>query len=112
MIDTRHGWTFSFKPQFIGFVLSILLTVAVYRVVVHRELTEFLLVATVTTFCVLQALIQLFFFHHIGMESKPHWITITFLFTLLVLVIIVGGTLWIMSNLNYNLMPSMPTMGH
>lgn len=107
MIDTRHGWTLSFKPQFIGFVLSVLLTVAVYRIVVHRELTEFLLVATVSAFCVLQALIQLFFFHHIGMESKPHWVTITFLFTVLVLVIIIGGTLWIMNNLNYNLMPPM-----
>lgn len=107
MIDLHHGWNASFKPQFIGFVLSLLLTVAIYRFVTHRELTEFYLILAVVSFCVLQAFIQLFFFLHVGMESKPHWATITFLFTILVVVIVIGGTLWIMNNLNYNLMPPM-----
>jgi heme/copper-type cytochrome/quinol oxidase subunit 4 len=30
-----------------------------------------------------------------------------FLFMLIVLVIVVGGSLWIMHNLDYNMMPSM-----
>jgi len=107
MIDLRHGWNLSYKPQFLGFIFSLLLTVAVYRFVTHRELTHSLLTLTVVIFCILQALIQLFFFLHVGMESKPHWATITFLFTVLVIAIVLGGTLWIMSNLNYDLMPSM-----
>jgi len=107
MIDLRHGWNLSFKPQFIGFILSLLLTVSVYRIVTHHELTDSLLTLTVVSFCTLQALIQLFFFLHLGLESKPHWAMITFLFTLLVVVVVIGGSLWIMDNINYNLMPPM-----
>ena len=39
MIDSHHGWNASYKPQFIGFVISLLLTVGTYRIVTHYELT-------------------------------------------------------------------------
>ncbi len=107
MIDLNHRWTVSFKPQFLGFVFSLLLIVAIYRIVTHHDFPNSLLTITVVSFCTLQALIQLFFFLHVGLESKPHWPTITFLFTLLVIFIVIGGSLWIMNNLNYNLMPPM-----
>ena len=107
MIDSHHGWNASFKPQFIGFVISFMLVVAAYRIVVHYQLTEGLLIATICILAFLQALAQLVFFMHLGLESKPHWGMITFLFTVLVALIVIGGSLWIMSNLNYNLMPKM-----
>ena len=40
------------------------------------------------------------------MESKPHWQTITFCFMLLVVFLVIGGSLWIMNNLDYNMMPA------
>jgi len=107
MIDTHHGWLRSYKPQFLGFVISVLLTIAAYRIVTYYELTDFLLIATVFGLAALQAVIQLFFFLHLGMESKPHWGMITFLFTLLIIFLVIGGSLWIMNNLNYDLMPKM-----
>lgn len=107
MIDAHHGWNKSYKPQFLGFVTSLLLTLAVYRIVVHHELRNSLLTVTILVFAILQALIQLFFFFHLGLESKPRWGMITFLFTVLVILIVVGGSMWIMSNLNYDLMPPM-----
>ena len=107
MLDAHHGWNRSYKPQFLGFVASLLLTVAAYRIVTHNELSDFLLHLTIFTFAVFQALVQLLFFLHLGMESKPHWGMITFLFTVLIIVVVIGGSLWIMSNLNYDLMPMM-----
>lgn len=107
MIDAHHGWNASYKPQFIGFTMSFLLTVAVYRIVTHYELTNFLLHFTIVGFALAQALIQFVFFLQLGLESKPHWAFITFLFTALILVIVIGGSLWIMTNLNYDLMPKM-----
>jgi cytochrome o ubiquinol oxidase operon protein cyoD len=107
MIDPRHGWNASYKPHFLGFVMSFLLIVAVYRIVMDHELRDALLVTTVVVFTVLSALIQLVFFLHLGMESKPHWFMMTFLFSALVIVIVIGGSLWIMNNINYDLMPSM-----
>jgi cytochrome o ubiquinol oxidase subunit IV len=107
MIDAHHGWNLSHKPQYIGFVMSVLLTVAAYRITVDHELSDSLLVLTIIGFAFLQAIIQLVFFLHLGLESKPHWGLITFLFTVLVIVIVIGGSLWIMGNLNYDLMPPM-----
>ncbi len=105
MLDAHHGWNKSYKPQYLGFVTSVLLTAAAYRIVTHNELSDSLLILTVFLLAIIQALLQMFFFLHLGMESKPHWGMITFLFTVLVVVVIIGGSLWIMSNLNYDLMP-------
>lgn len=109
MIDMHHGWNASLKPQFIGFIASVILIVATYHFVKHSELSNFALTATIFGSAIAQALIQLVFFMHLGFESKPHWNTITFFFTLLVIILIIGGSVWIMNNINYNLMP---TMGH
>lgn len=110
MIDVHHGWNKSFKPQCLGFVLSIALTVASYLIVVHYHLSGALFTWTIVGNAFAQALIQFVFFLHLGLESKPHWNSITFLFVVLVLVVVIGGTLWIMNNLNYNLMPPMDAM--
>ena len=110
-MDLHHGWSASYKPQFIGFVMSFLLTVAAYRFVTHHVLDQFLLYLTIFGCGLTQVLIQLVFFFHLGLEDKPHWNTITFLFTLLVVIIVVGGSLWIMNNLNYDLMIKMGSSG-
>jgi cytochrome o ubiquinol oxidase subunit IV len=105
MIDSHHGWNTSFKPPFLGFILSLILIVASYRMIDDYHLSSWVLTLTLFGMAIGQALIQLVFFLHIGLESQPHWNTITFLFTVLVIVLVVGGSLWIMNNLNYNLMP-------
>jgi cytochrome o ubiquinol oxidase operon protein cyoD len=110
MIDSHHGWNMSYKPQFIAFVVSLILTIAAYRIVSHYQLSDTILMFTIAGLGVLQALFQLVFFMHLGLEEKPHWGMMTFLFMVLVIIVVIGGTLWIMSNLDYNLMPSMHHM--
>lgn len=107
MIDLHHGWNASFKPQILGFLLSLLLTVAAYRIVLHHELSDAVLLITVGGLAMLQVILQLVFFLHLGLESKPRWNMITFLFTVLVVFLIFGGSLWIMNRLNYHLMMPM-----
>lgn len=109
MLDSHHGWSVSLKPSFLGFVLSLLLVFSAYQIVVHHHLSGQWLVFTVVGFAFLQAILQLVFFLHLGLESKPHWNTITFLFTVLVIIIVIGGSLWIMNNLSYDLMMDMGT---
>jgi cytochrome o ubiquinol oxidase operon protein cyoD len=109
MIDPHHGWNASLKPQCIGFVISFVLLISCYRIVTHHHLSDGFLYATVICSAFVQAIVQLIFFMHLGLESKPRWNTITFLFTLLVIILIIGGSVWIMNNINYNLMPA---MGH
>lgn len=88
-----------------GFVLSIGLTlVAYFGVVAHwlsRDWTVFLLLAL----AVIQFAVQLFFFLHIGRERKPRWRLLTLFIAIIVVLIVVLGSIWIMYNLDYRMMP-------
>lgn len=104
MIDQHHGWNRSFKPVIIGFVLTILLLVAAYRFVIKLHLTDEALTIALFGLAIAQVIILFIFFFHLGVESKPRWNLMTFLFTMLIVLIVVGGSMWIMHNLDYNIM--------
>lgn len=97
----------SVKAYVLGLVLSIVLTIGSYLFVREGWLSGKTLIAMITTLGILQALIQLVLFLHLGKEEKPRLKLAVFLFMALVLVIIVLGSLWIMENLNYRVMPNM-----
>lgn len=107
MIDTHHGWNASIKPLILGFIFSIICILAVYRIATHMHLRHDLLVATVVGVGCIQVILQLIFFFHIGLESKPRWSLLLLVFTVVLILVVVLGTLWIMYNLDYNLMPEM-----
>lgn len=93
----------------VGFLLSLFLTLAA-SVLVTQQLLEgwlaaYVLVALATT----QLLVQLVFFLHVGHESKPRLNLLALLFAGLVVSIVVVGSLWIMNNLNYNMMSKQET---
>lgn len=106
MIDAKHGWNRSFKPLIWGFFLSLMLILISYFATTSTSFLKGRGVISIIIGCALfQALVQLLFFLHLGIESKPRWNLMTFLFLLLVIVVLVGGSLWIMHNLDYNMMP-------
>ncbi len=92
------------KNYTIGFLLSAFLTVIAYAAVSQQLLNGGALVAIIMVLAILQLIVQLLFFLHLGSESKPRWNLVSFMFMLLILTIIVAGSLWIMYNLNYNTM--------
>lgn len=94
------------KSYVIGFVLSIVTTLIAYLFVVNKFLPMTSLIYLVLGLALVQLVIQMVFFLHIGRGSR--WKAVTFGFTILVVIIIVGGTLWIMANLNYNMMHMSP----
>lgn len=93
----------TFKSYFCGFILSILLTLVAYFFVVHRVLSGWGLIHTVVGVGIAQALIQLLYFLHLGKEPKPRWNLLVFIFMVAIVIILVGGSLWIMYHLNYNM---------
>ena len=110
MIDRNHGWNVSYKPLFLGLILSIIFSFAMYRAADRQHLSGDMFFIVIFGLAILQTGIQLILFMQIGLESKPHWNSLSVIFTLIVILIIVGGSVWIMNNLNYNLMPNMKTM--
>jgi cytochrome o ubiquinol oxidase subunit IV len=92
-----------------GFVLSILLTLGAYVAVTHHTFLGGVLIAVIIGLAIVQVLVQLFFFLHLGQETRPRWKLIVLLFMLAILGILVFGSLWIMQNLNYHMMSPQET---
>ena len=95
-----HG---TLKSYIVGFILSILLTVVPYFIVVNHLFTNGIIIAAVVILAVLQLLVQLIFFLHLNTESKPRWNLTAFVFSTLIVAILVAGTMWIMYHLDYNM---------
>ena len=95
------------KSYVLGFFLSLLLTLSAYFVVANHLFSRSVLVSIIVGLGLMQALVQLVLFLHLGQETKPHWNMLVFLFMLLIVVILVFGSLWIMAQLNYRVMPTM-----
>ena len=94
----------------VGFGLALTLTVIAFGLVMYqvggeqKAFSDSFIVFAIVALAVIQLIVQLTFFLHLGQEFRPRWNIANFLFMLLVLLIIVLGSLWIMDNLNYNMM--------
>lgn len=91
-----------------GFLLSLILTLVAYAFVQahhgqHIALSNHFVIFTIAGLAIVQLVVQLYFFLHLGRDKRPHWNVSVFAFALGVIGIIVGGSIWIMTNLDYNM---------
>ncbi|HVQ44827.1 MAG TPA: cytochrome o ubiquinol oxidase subunit IV [Candidatus Saccharimonadia bacterium] len=98
--ETAQG---SVGSYVLGFALSLAFTLTAYALAANHALPSRTLVTVVLGLGVMQLIVQLALFLHLGKGSKPQWNVSVFSFALLVIVILVGGSLWIMTNLNYHM---------
>lgn len=94
----------------IGFLLSLALTLTAFVLVnnhvtsQHAVFSHAVLVPVLGLLAIMQFVVQSVFFLHVATERRPRWKLLGFLFMLLVVLILVVGSIWIMQNLNYNMM--------
>jgi|JI10StandDraft_1071094.scaffolds.fasta_scaffold2100692_2 cytochrome o ubiquinol oxidase operon protein cyoD len=95
----------NYLPYVIGFALSLVFTLNAYVAVTQTQtgLTTSLFVLLVAL-AIAQLIVQVFFFLHLGRESRPRWNALAFITMIMVVLFIVVGSIWIMNNLNYNMM--------
>jgi len=87
-----------------GFILSVVLVLGAYFIVDQSLLSGKALYVALGVFLVLQMLIQVLFFLRLNMATEDsRWNLIVLLFTLLIIFVVVSGSLWIMYELNYNM---------
>jgi len=86
-----------------GFMLSVVLTVITYLLVTHHSFSRETIIVAIMGLAFLQFIVQLFFFLHLGSDTRPRWKLYVLLFMLLIVGIIVIGSLWIMNHLNYHM---------
>jgi len=102
MFEAHHGWNVSFKPLWWGLIISAILLGGMYWVAAEQMVAGWTLAWIVLGLGTLMAVVQVILFMHVGIEQKPRWGLMIFLFMLLIIFIIVAGSLWIMANINYN----------
>lgn len=89
----------------IGFILSLVFTIIPYYMVTNHLATGSALVITVLCFAVVQMLIQIFFFLHLGRGPKPFYNVVFFVATAAFITVVVGASILIMNNLYRNMSP-------
>ena len=89
-----------------GFVLAVILTAIPFWLVMGKVFSS----TTLTIFVILAlAMVQIYvhmvFFLHMTSKAEGGWTWMSLIFTLVLLVIALSGSLWIMYHLDHNTMP-------
>jgi len=97
----EHGG--SVRSYLIGLGLCLLLTGLAFYLAMTVAGPSLWLLLAIVGLAFIQIIVQLVYFLHM-FENGQQWTLFSMLFTLLILLIIVGGSLWIMRDLNANMM--------
>ena len=99
----HHG---NLSGYVIGFVTCIALTLASFGAVMTGLLPRGAVMGVLVLLCVVQLLVQLVFFLHLGSAPDQRSNTGIFICTALLIAVIVAGSLWVTRNANANMMPT------
>ena len=92
------------KSYLTGLFLSLLLTAASFSLVGKHLLSTTNLYIVLTILAVAQLFAQVICFLRLNVSQEGRWNTMPFIFTFIIVGVLVGGSLWIMYNLNMNMM--------
>ena len=103
-IDSTGVSRGSLKSYLTGFVLSLILTAIPFALVMSGTWSASATLAGIFSAGLVQILVHLHYFLHLDTSSAARWNVLAMIFTILIMVLFVGGTIWIMSSLNYRMM--------
>lgn len=102
-----HG---SLKSYSKGFILSVILTAIPFWLVMGKVITKSSDTAIVLlALGAIQIVVHMIYFLHMNTKSERGWSVLSLIFTIMVVVIMLSGSLWVMYHLNHNMMPGMMT---
>jgi cytochrome o ubiquinol oxidase operon protein cyoD len=98
-----HG---TLRDYTIGFLLSVVLTAAPFWLLMgdvswSKQTIAFVIMA----FAAVQMVVHMVFFLHMTPKSEDGWTLTSLVFTLILVVITLAGSLWVMYHLDNNMMP-------
>ncbi len=101
-----HGSVRSYR---IGFLLSVILTIIPFGLVM-AGMPAAVAIPVCFAFAAVQIIVHLIYFLHMNGSSSQSWNLTAFIFTVIIVAILVIGSLWVMYHMNANMMPgAMPT---
>ena len=91
-----------------GFALSVALTAIPFALVMSGIITDGRLTAAlIMASAMIQIVVHMIYFLHMNARSENGWTLMALIFTVIIVVIAVAGSLWVMYNMNTNMMPHM-----
>ena len=96
----------------IGTILSIVLTVIPFWLVMSGMLQDWQTTAAlIFAMGFAQIVVHVLCFLHLDTRSEGGWTLLAFLFTTVIVVLTIAGSIWVMYHLNTNMMPMPGAMG-
>ncbi len=90
----------------IGFILSVILTVIPFWLVMDGTILDKDMTAiAIMALAAVQVVVHMIFFLHMNGRAEGGWTMLSLIFTIIVVVIMLAGSLWVMYHLNTNMMP-------
>jgi cytochrome o ubiquinol oxidase subunit IV len=95
----------SLASYVIGFLLAMVLTVVAFGLVIYGgQIPRGVVLAGIIGAALLQILVHLHYFLHLNTSSAMRWNGLALACTVIIMILFIGGTLWIMGNLNARMM--------
>jgi cytochrome o ubiquinol oxidase operon protein cyoD len=99
---SRYGMGLKTPKSYItGLVLCLILTGLAFGLVEFRLLSDAGLYISIAVLAIVQLFVQIVCFLRLNTTKTGMWNSMSFLFALVIVLILVIGTLWIMFNLEY-----------
>lgn len=100
-IEMPHA---SMRDYLVGFVLSVILTAIPFWLVMERPLSTGATAAIIMILAAAQIVVHMVYFLHMTPKAEDGWSLTSLVFTVIVVVIMLAGSLWVMHHLNTNMM--------
>lgn len=98
-----HG---TLKSYVIGFVLAVILTAIPFWLVMGKVFEDSSTTAMILLgFGAVQIVVHMIYFLHMNFKSEGGWNMLALIFTIVLVVITMAGSLWVMFHMNHNMMP-------
>lgn len=97
------------KGYVTGFLLSVVLTAIPFGLVMGGVIADPRVTAgIVMALAIVQIVVHMVYFLHMDTKSEGGWTLMALIFTAVIVVITIAGSLWVMVNMNRYMMPPMP----
>ena len=105
-VEAAHG---TMRDYVTGFVLSVILTAIPFWLVMNGVIASAgMTAAVILGFAAVQIVVHMVYFLHMNARSDGGWNMLALIFTVVLVVIVLSGSLWVMYHLNANMMPMSP----
>lgn len=103
--DIEYGYKAKTLQSYVfGLGGSLLLTLAAFGAVYFKLWEDSITYVVISVLAIIQLVVQSVCFLRLNATATGRWNLFPFLFVLLIIAILVGGSFWIMYNLNYNML--------